>query len=473
MGKESTGVPALGSRRELFVDNLLIDGMNGARLKLGEPKPGGVAVKYDAQGESGPDYSFSFYTTVIKDGETYRMYYRGNWSPETYLGVTCYAESTDGIDWTRPSLGLVDDAEGSSQTSAILPFSKQFCPFVDGRPGVPEAQRYKANVVEGRVGVGGLMGYVSPDGIRWSKVQDGPIVPSELDNHFDSQNVMFWSEVEKRYVLYARHMVGGVRTMARATSDDFLSWSGPTFMTYSDTGTTTPSEHLYTNQTQPYFRAPHIYVSLPGRILFDRRTLTAEELDFASSLPRTGKSRDCSDGVLLTSRAGTTRYDFTFRESFVRPGIGRSNWTTRNNYPALGVVQTGPAEMSFYVQRDYGQSTARLERMILRLDGFASLNASYEGGEMVTKPFTFEGDELEINYSTSAAGSVRVEVQDSGGAAVPGYELDRCRELIGDEIERVVAWDEGSSVGALAGRPVRLRFVMKDADLFSLRFVKP
>ena len=333
----------------------------------------------------------------------------------------------------------------------------------------------------------GLAGYISADGIHWSRLRDEVIVPRELKNHFDDQNVMFWSEVEEQYVLYARHMEGGRRATARATSYDFISWTGPTLMTYSDTGTTTPSEHLYTNQTHPYFRAPHIYISLPGRILFAdlsqipreddisvarKRVITEEVRRFYETEvdPRAGGLGDVADGVLLTSRAGSTLYDFTFRESFVRPGIGLNNWTTRNNYPACGVVQTGPTEMSLYVQRDYGQKTAHLERMTLRLDGFTSLNAQYDGGEMRTRPFTFEGDELELNYSTSAAGSIRVELQDANGLPLPGRGLDDSVELIGDEIERVVAWEGGSAVGGLAGKPVRLRFVMKDADVYSLRF---
>jgi hypothetical protein len=108
--------------------------------------------------------------------------------------------------------------------------------------------------------------------------------------------------------------------------------------------------------------------------------------------------------------------------------------------------------------------------MTLRLDGFASLNAPYAGGEMTTKPFKFAGDELTINYATSAAGSIRVELQDEAGAPIPGLGAQDCRELIGDEIERVVAWEGGSAVGALSGKAVRLRFVMSDADIYSFRF---
>ena len=503
----------IGSRRELFVDRYLIDEMEGATLKLQEPRPGGVAISYDQPWES----SIAFYTTVLKDGDVYRMYYRATnlafnptSHPDDHLlpTATCYAESTDGISWEKPDLDLVE-VRGAKRNNAILPGKPVYPlgPFVDGRPRVPTNERYKAVARH----VGGpqrhLMGYTSSDAVRWHMLSEEPIIRQTLENNFDSQNVAFWSEAEGCYVAYMRHMVGGRRSTSRATSADFLTWSDQTLMSYSDTGSTTPSQHLYTNQTQPYFRAPHIYIAMPGRIHFGRRLLSTDQARlFETEIEHiSGAAGDVSDGVLLTTRAGTTRYDFTFKESFIRPGPGSENWTSRCNYPALGVVQTGPSEMSLYVQRHYGHKTAHLERMTLRLDGFASLHAPYSGGDTVTRPITFDGRYLELNYATSAAGSIRVEVQDLTGRPISGYKLEECPYIIGDELSRLVGWDpqavreplpetgasveamrgdgeiadkEGpvlreapSDLGRLAGAPVRLRFVMKDADLFSFRFV--
>ena len=76
--------------------------------------------------------------------------------------------------------------------------------------------------------------------------------------------------------------------------------------------------------------------------------------------PLGGGANDIADGVLQTTRASTTLFDRTFLEGFVRPGMGLANWVSRTNYPACGIVQTGPAEMSLYVQRHYGQHTAHL-----------------------------------------------------------------------------------------------------------------
>ena len=89
---------------------------------------------------------------------------------------------------------------------------------------------------------------------------------------------------------------------------------------------------------------------------------------------------------------------------------------------------------------------------------------------LVTRPLTFAGKELSLNFATSAAGSIQVEIQDLAGAPVPGYTLTDAVELIGNEIDHAARWKPGSDVGSLAGWPMRLRFVMKDADLFAIQF---
>lgn len=234
-------------------------------------------------------------------------------------------------------------------------------------------------------------------------------------------------------------------------------------MTFGDT----PLENLYTQQTSPYFRAPHIYVAIGGRFMPNRQVLTEEQALKLKVDP--GYFKDCSDVFFMTSRGGN-KYDRTFMEAFIRPGIGLGNWGSRSNYPALNVVQTSPTEMSIYVNQDYAQPTAHLHRYSLRLDGFTSLSAPYRGGEILSKPFTFSGKELEINYSTSAAGELKFELQDVNGNPIPGYTMDDSDTIIGNEISRIVIWNGNKDVGTLASKTVRLRIYMKDADLYSIRF---
>jgi hypothetical protein len=176
-----------------------------------------------------------------------------------------------------------------------------------------------------------------------------------------------------------------------------------------------------------------------------------------------------SDTIFMTSRGGY-RYDRTFMESFVRPGLDKGNWVSRNGFPATGFVQTGPGEMSIYVGQNYVQPTAHLARYSLRLDGFGSVSAPYEEGEMLTKPILVTGKQLILNSSTSANGSIYVEIQTADGEPIPGFTLRECNLLVGDSIERPVTWVPMPDLSSLAGQSVRFRFVMKDADLYALRF---
>ena len=456
----------IGSRRELFVDQYLIDKLDGATLRLHHPQPAGVAIRFDRPYEG----VFAGYVTVIQDGPTYRMYYRGLSATKegealhsVETEITCYAESRDGIHWDKPNLGL-HQVSGSRDNNVILthtPACHNFCPFLDTRPGTEAAQRYKA---VGGHGKSGLLPFISADGIHWRQSGEQPILTRGA---FDSQNLAFWSESEDCYVCYFRtyRKIGetACRWISRSTSKDFLNWSQPVEMDFGDA----PPEQYYTNQTEPYYRAPHLYVAIFARFMPGREVLSAEQ---AGKLGIVGNYfSDLSDACLMTSR-GADRYDRVFMESFVRPGPGAANWVSRTNYPALGIVPTGENEMSLYVQRHYSQPSHYLQRLTLRPDGFVSVNASYRGGEMLTKPFVFSGKALTLNFATSAAGAVQVEIQDATGRPMPGFALTDCPPMFNDELEHVVTWTDGGHVSKLAGKPIRLRFTMKDADLYSIRF---
>jgi hypothetical protein len=134
------------------------------------------------------------------------------------------------------------------------------------------------------------------------------------------------------------------------------------------------------------------------------------------------------------------------------------------------MIFTAPGEISLYVNEHMHLSTQAPRRYTLRTDGFVSVNAGYAGGEFTTHPFIFDGKALELNYSTSAVGTVKVEIQEESGSALPGFGLDDCPEMFADEIEGPVAWEGEGDVSSLAGKPVRLRFWMNDADLYAFKF---
>jgi hypothetical protein len=238
---------------------------------------------------------------------------------------------------------------------------------------------------------------------------------------------------------------------------------------------------LYTNQIAPYYRAPHLLLGFPTRYIDRGWTESARALprhDYRQVRAKASRREGTAvtDGMLITSR---DRQRFSvWPESFLRPGLRtRDSWFYGDTYQNWGLVETAsaiadaPPELSLYVtERTLQETGGVLRRYSLRIDGFVSLHAPLIGGELVTRPLTFSGTRLTLNVSTSAAGSVRVEVQDRDGRPLSGFALADCEPLYGDALELTVVWKSNPDLGALAGKPVRLRFEIKDADLYSYRF---
>ena len=111
-----------------------------------------------------------------------------------------------------------------------------------------------------------------------------------------------------------------------------------------------------------------------------------------------------------------------------------------------------------------------MRRYVLRLDGFVSISSGWSGGTVVTKPLIFKGSKLELNFATSAAGSLRVELQYENGEPIPGFSFEDCPEYFGDSVAKLIEWDHDGDLSKLAGKPIRIAFGLKDADLYAFRF---
>ncbi len=356
--------------------------------------------------------------------------------------------------------------------------------FKDTNPEAPPDARYKAIRVSGDFE--GLMVFKSADGIHWTAMSDKKIIsesemkifePNVKSTYFDSQNLAFWDTTSGLYRLYFRSWPDERRDIMTMTSKDFVNWVEPVRLKYLGAR----PDHLYTNQIKPYYRAPHILIGFPTRYI-DRgwtdstRALPelSERLKRAGPYPPYGSV--VTEALFMTSRDGQTfkRWD----EAFLRPGIERKHsWGYGNNYIAWQVVETkskyedAPNELSLYATESYWTGTSsQLRRYTMRIDGFVSVNAPLSGGEVLTRPLVFDGNEMVINFSSSAVGGVQVEIQDESGKPIKGFTLADCPPVFGDSIERKVNWSDSSNLGKLAGQPVRLRFVCKDADLYSFRF---
>ena len=469
----------IGSRLELFVDGFLIDTLTGARQVLHHPTPQEGVMVHDAPWEG----SGCGYHTVFQDGDLYRMYYK-SWQltvsgkklvqPHPCFGA--YAESRDGIHWAKPELGLFEFA-GSKQNNLIWvgKGGHDFTPFRDTNPACEPTARYKAIAYGGSPK--GAYAFQSPDGLRWTPMND--FKPVMTEGAFDTQNLAFWDALRGEYRAYIRDFRQGKRDIRTATSKGFIHWSHPVWLKYPEA----PREQLYTNQVKPYARAPHLFIGFPSRYLDRGWSESMEALsDLEHRKLRATANRRygtaLTDALLMVSRDGVTFH--RWREAFLRPGLRlRDNWKYGDNYIAWHLVETksaiadGPPELSLYATEGYWTGTSSaLRRYTLRMDGFVSVQAPAAGGELLTRPLRFEGSSLVMNFSTSVAGSVRVELQGADGEPVKGFALGDCPEIFGDSLERVVSWKGGSDVSVLAGKPVRLRFALKDADLYSIQFRK-
>lgn len=441
---DAENVRRIGSQRELFVDEYLVASRSNVDLQLHQPEPRDVALVCDAPWEG----NTSAYFTIFQDGDLYRMYYRGAHFNEAtrqaaHPEVTCYAESRDGLTWEKPDLGLFE-FNGSKENNIVWAAddgsTHNFTVFRDANPECPPAARYKA-LGGNRPG---LKAYQSPDGIHWSLMREERVI---TEGAFDSQNLAFWNPTIGKYVEFHRFFRNGVRDIMTSTSGDFLHWSAPSPLEI-DGG---PPEHLYTNAIQPYFRAPHLYVGFPTRFQPEHEQV---------------------EPILMTSRDGL--HFHKWKEPLIPITAPSDRDGNRSNYMTWGLVQLpgDERELSVYAtEAYYAGPGSRVRRFTFRLDGFVSLHSGEVTGEVVTHPLSFEGHELSLNADVHEGGELRVEIQDASGTPLPGFRLADCRPITTDEVDHRVKWGAGTDASAVSAFPVRLRFVLRSADLYALQFV--
>ena len=448
----------IGSRRQLFVGRDLIDSMDGVRQELHQPTPREIAIKAEHPWENrGVSYMVTF-----KDGGKFRAWYRVDapHGKQQYSRIA-YAESTDGIYWHKPKLGIIE-FNGSKNNNLVWSGpGGNMAPFKDGNPAAKAGEQYKAVVRRAD-----LYALVSPDGLHWRPADKHRIF---TDRPFDSHNIAFWDDPAQQYVAYTRGVrtdgpigqameenrhLGGYRWVRRAASADFANW---TKLEPIQTGDA-PCEHLYTNATIRYERAPDYLLMFPSRFASARE-------------PKPGwkMGKGVNDVVFLSSRDGI-HFDRTFMEAFIRPGLDQGNWHERSLFMERGILQTSPTELSLYCMQNWRLPSVHIRRYTLRPDGFVSVQAGYQGGTLVTKPIRFRGTELRLNFSTSAVGWIKVELRDASDKPIPGFTLTDCPEIYGDKLDAPVSWSSGGNVGSLAGKAIRLSFQMSDADLYAFRF---
>jgi hypothetical protein len=454
----------LGEAWELMVDRRLIARMRGSALKLAQPERREVALTFDVPWES----PTAFPQSVVQDGAIVRLYYRAcSPDPEdsSIQGSAMAVSHDGGLSFERPVLGRVKWNGCTENNLLAIGKPPLISPvFRDTNPDCRREERFKGISAHWRKAY--AMG--SPDGIEWRMLGDGPL---NLSGTFDTVNTAFWDVSGNRYRSYTRffyhldentveaNVLGPDATVVRAiqssTSRDFLHWTRPLANRYRDRLGET---QLYTNATVLCPDASRLYLAFPNRYVQHRM--------FKPEHGHPG----VNDALFMSSRDGVTWSRFS--EAWVRPGLDAHNWTDRNNYPVWGIVRTSPTEWSMYVSEHYRNKSVpgRMRRLSIRPHGFVSVHADVNGGGFLSRPMMFGPGDLRINLATSAAGWIRVGVIGADGTEIEGYGLNEMDEIYGDDLDRIIRWRGGKSLGSLAaGRACRLVVALGEADLYALR----
>lgn len=477
----------IGNKRQVLWDTELADSSFGINLKMHSLTRKGSVLECDAPWEG----EHSGYGKIIFDGEKYRFYYRGCggndgvWKTENgdhY--VWCVAYSYDGKTFEKPNLGICE-YNGSKDNNIIEMHDDyhldNFSIMLDESPNCTPDAKYKALKGSKLNGERCLIYYKSADGLHFEQVK-----VLDVKGFFDSMNIAFYDKTIGKYRLYMRDFhpldennrieyekENHVRDVRLCLSDDFINWTEPAPLVYSD-----PLEiQLYTNNIMKYFNSD-VYLGMPARYI-DR---APDEINY-KYLPDVGGFRPMllqlnggrggsamTETMLMVSRDG---YHFNrFREAFFTSGIENGeNWVYGDGYFAYGMIETEsdfygePKELSLYVGHGYRARPLSFERYTIRIDGFYSWRADFEEGKAVTKPLTFSGNTLSVNFATSALGYLRIRILDEDGAPIEGYDSGR---LFGNSIDRPCDFEK--SLSELCGKTVRLEFSMKDCDFYSFIF---
>ena len=464
--------------RWLFLDPSILTHQEQVSLQVNPPESREVVIKPDRPWEQ---LMISFFLTVLDEGGKLRLWYICRDSDNT--PNVAYAESTDGIHWLKPNLGLVE-YRGSRDNNLVGIPNLEGVVFRDETAPAEQRYVYITNVYHE-----GVIRFHSPDGLSWTKSKD-ILLPFESD----TQNVTFRDERIGRYVMYLRGWDLGTDTTRRrkVLRLEFDSYRGslgikpaglpthppgaaatrlhwivdeiPTVLRADDRDP--PLTDVYNLSAQPYPVDPSWYVGFPS---FYRHRPESDDPPFENGGRTEVQFAGSRDGIHWE------RYD---RKPYVAPGLVE---TDRGNmaFMGTGLVVRGDEIWQYGTgfHSQHGDVAARqaktdgaIVRYVQRLDGFVSLNTDDTIGEARTIPVRVAGNRLLLNLDTGGLGALQVGLRDEQGVDVPGYTIDACDPLQINSTAAVVTWRGQSELAQFAGRELALVFRSNRTRLFSFRF---
>lgn len=465
-GVQREVVLQVGRERQLFVDTFFQAEAQGTRLRIHPPrKTGERLLVYDQPWESATLNWFSVLQDqgVIDRQARFRMWYEcydvAGW-PTSDDTSFCYAESRDGVHWTKPVLNLWE-YQGSRQNNILF---RQIGRgdhrsrvhgsgvFVD--PQAPPEARYKVvsqGLWNSKTPPYRVAGMISPDGLHWTRLPE-PI----CDVFADSQYSCFWDPAQRQYFLFGR-TAGNI---GRAQSPDFARFPPFSLVLQADAQDPSPC-NLYNAAVVRHPGAP-LYLMFPSLYQRDPKIDT---LDI-----RLAVSRD------------SQRWTYPEQGSAFVPLGAPGSWDSGSLYAGQGLIEVGEEMWLYYSGSPLRHQESELEnlvrcaqprafsRVVLPRDRFACVTADRPGGWFVTPPLRTSGEKLHLNLHVRPGGRVRVAVLDSNGRPLARRGWEEAVPMRGDHLDALVRWRNGWSIRPGSDACVRLKLELVDASVFAFQF---
>lgn len=401
-------------------------------------------------------------STVLRDPENgkWKMWYTV-WNSYNYYNDlpfsynVCYAESDDGISWTKPDLGLFDH-QGSRQNNCIqLGRFKTQQIDVELLPHRSPGEPKFAAIHNDK---GGTTVTMSRDGVQFDYLQAPVAVPFHSDTH----NNFVYDEVRERWLLYLRPQAyagaglqfdpprdgltkPGRRRVAVQESDDLIRWTSPrTVLVPAEND----PEHFY---GMAVFRRGDLFFGMLQHFDAADQQLTYE-LTWSGDGYQWHRLQDAGDAMLL---------DVGPPGAFDDGMLGMADRPVERD-----------DELWFYYggwdgTHDAKERTAAVGIATTPRDRLVAVEGAPGGtGRLLTRPFPVEGD---LTINADAPGTLAVSVHGVDGRVLPGYAAEDCTPFSGDALDAEITWG-ARRLSDLQGRTVRLRFHFNDATLYSFDF---
>ena len=453
--------------RQLFVDDFLISSSTLQRkFHYPEYYSGNPVLSPDKDWEKqGANGGFA---APLSDGVWYdetdgkfKMWYMagGGTYATSGAGITCYAESNDGINWIKPSLNLIQGTNivrrGSVRDASTVWLDKQ-----ETNP----SYRFKMFEVAGGAGKWQYHYLTSSDGKAWrdnstpsDKIADRSTV---YKNPF--RNVWVWSMRHNvrvnsgdPYTVRARDYMENADPVAGnkvAKADLSAFWFGPW-----------PNE-----QKHPVYKNND---GSPG--IYNQDATPYESIMLGLFSVWQGPENDvCNkDGVIKRNQImlGYSRDGYSWTRDDMNPFLAVDDnlaaWNNGNLQSVVGSPLIVNDKLYFYLSGRKlvnGSEVVTTGLATLRRDGFASMSGS---GELVTEKLTFKGEYFFVNACVN--GNLKVEILDSTGKVIEGFSKDDCTAISGDKVNTMVTWKNNVTLKSLEGKVIKVKFYMTDGDLYS------